>query len=347
MTEKMTEHFSRQITFQIVTPLNERSSSVTIREKLDNQLLGGKLLRDSIIKFEPDIIYSDVAVHAAETKLIPSIIKRRIPIIVHLRGDWWTEYSAWFAKASWRRRAISSQQYMYNWAAFALAEKITPICRWLECVVKHHLPTKRTEVVYQGVDLDQFHVGNGINLESPSVAIVQNHSVYPKVSGLLKFREIIKRLPTVQFYIAEGEAAGQQFLPLVKRAYDGLSNVHFVNGITSTNAVRDMLAGADCYVLASGLDCCPTTVLEASLLCKPVICSRVGGVPELVLEGKTGWTIRNENVDEWVTKIEMVLANRRLARQLGRQGRAWVSERFGWRTIANQVEELLIRESNH
>ncbi|MGA2785684.1 MAG: glycosyltransferase family 4 protein [Candidatus Bathyarchaeia archaeon] len=347
MTERMIEHFSHQITYQVVTPLYVNHRSLTIREKLDNQLLGGRLLRDSVLNFEPDIIYSDVAVHAIQTKLISSVIRGRIPLIVHLRGDWWTEYSAWFARASWRRRAVSTQLYLYNWTALALAKEVTPVCRWLERVVNHHLPITRTEVVYAGVDPNQFHLGYGMKMDGPSVAIVQNHTVYPKVSGLLGFREVVKNLPNVQFYVAEGELAGQQFLQMVKQHYDGLPNIHFVGGVTSGRAVRDMLAGADCYVLASGLDCCPTTVLEASLLCKPVICSRVGGVPELVLENRTGWTIQNNDVNEWTTKIGLVLSDTRLARRLGQQGRAWVSERFGWKTIASQVEKLLIRESRH
>jgi glycosyltransferase involved in cell wall biosynthesis len=64
-----------------------------------------------------------------------------------------------------------------------------------------------------------------------------------------------------------------------------------------------MLTACDLYVLASELDCCPTTVLEASLMKKPVIASKVGGVPEIVSEGVTGWTIANGRVDEWSDKI--------------------------------------------
>jgi glycosyltransferase involved in cell wall biosynthesis len=106
-----------------------------------------------------------------------------------------------------------------------------------------------------------------------------------------------------------------------------------------------MLAACDCYVLASGLDCCPTTVLEASLLQKPVLASRVGGVPEIVENGYTGWSIENGNVDEWVNKIEMLTKDTKLCRKLGRQGREWVSGKFGWSTIASQVERLIIHEA--
>lgn len=345
MIERMTEYFSDEIDFQIVTPVYVDKSTLTFTQKLDSQLLGGRGLRDAVLKFEPHIIYSDVAVHAAQIKFITTIFRGRIPIIVHLRGDMWLEYSSWFATASWRKRVISTQQYMYRWGGLAWAKQVTPICRWLEQVVHQHLPIKRTEVVYQGVDINTFRPTHKTKLPGPSVAIVQNHSIYPKVEGLLAFRAVIQQLPKVQFYVAEGELAGQEFLPIVKQHYNGLTNVHFVSGITSSQAVRDLIAGTDCYVLASGLDCCPTTVLEASLLCKPVVCSRIGGVPELILENKTGWTVTNGNVNGWTSKISLLLSDEKLAHVLGRQGREWVANRFGWKTIAKQVERLLIRES--
>jgi glycosyltransferase involved in cell wall biosynthesis len=211
-------------------------------------------------------------------------------------------------------------------------------------VTNHYVPGKRSEVVYQGVDPGELRPEGGFDSVHPSVAIVQNHSILPKVQGLLNFREVVNRLPKVHFYVAEGEAWAQNFLPLVKEHYARLHNVHFVKGITTSGAVSRLLTACDCYVLASGLDCCPTTVLEASLLEKPVLASRVGGVPEIIVDGYTGWSIDNNRIDEWVGKIEMLLADTKLARTLGTQGRKWVSEKFGWNSIASQVERLIINE---
>ena len=181
-----------------------------------------------------------------------------------------------------------------------MSGKITPICRWLEEVVKHRTLNKRTEVVYQGVDPAEFFPQEGLEFQRPAIAIIQNHTVWRKVTGLLKFRDVVVKLPHVHFYISEGESVDQSFLPLIKRHFSGLANVHFVPGITTTEKVRQMLTASDCYVLASGLDCCPTTVLEASLVGRPIIASRIGGVPEIILENQTGWTIENDQVEEWV-----------------------------------------------
>jgi len=348
MIEKMAAEFTSRVEYNIVStryPVPQAEwRQMTITEKFGEQLFGGSTIRHTLREYDPDIIYCDSPLYAAQFLFANILTSIRTPVVLHLRGDWWREHWATFGLASTRKQLLSMQQYSYNWAAVTLASRITPICRWLQAAVRHYVPWKRTEVVYQGVDTEQFRSEEGFEIQRPAVGILQNHSILPKVEGLLNFKTVVTRLPHVHFYIAEGEAWAQQFLGLVKQNYAGLSNVHFVKDITTAQAVSRMLTACDCYVLASGLDCCPTTVLEASLLEKPVLGSRVGGVPEIILDGYTGWTINNHDVDEWVKKIEMLVNDTKLSRRLGRQGREWVSKKFGWATIAPQVERLITHE---
>lgn len=348
MIEEMAAQFSPRVEYNIVStryPVPQAEwNSMTFRGKFDEKLLGGSSIRDIVRRFDPDTVYSDSPLYASQFKLVSLLSRKRRPLLLHLRGDLWREHSATFASATTRARLLLMQQFSYDWAAVALATEVTPICRWLQAIVRHHVPGKRCEVVYQGVDPKRFTPEVGFEAQKPAIAILQNHSIGPKVEGLLNFRAVIERLPQTHFYIAEGETWAQQFLNVVKEHFAGLVNVHFVGGITSPATVSKMLTACDCYVLASGLDCCPTTILEASMLQKPVLASRVGGVPEIVVDGRTGWSIENDNIDEWVNKIEMLVKDAKLCRQLGRQGRVWVSGKFAWATIAQQVERLIIRE---
>jgi len=351
MTQRMAQEFSSRVTYEIVTLTypNQISRHAPLRRKVIDRLLPrtttGQSLSKVISSFDPDVIYSDSPFYAGQYQFT-SFLRRKKPMILHLRGDWWQEYWDWLGSASWKKRIISIQTLSYQTAGMLLASKITPICKWLEQIVKRHSLNKNTEVVYQGVDPAQFYPQEGLNFERPSVSIIQNHTVYRKTAGLLNFYNVIVKLPEVHFYIAEGEAVNQSFLSLVKERFSGLSNVHFVPEITSTDAVRRMLTASDCYVLASGLDCCPTTILEASLMRKPVIASRVGGVPEIILENQTGWTIENDDINNWVEKIRLAVTDLRLNRNLGDTGRDWVSKEFGWATIAKQVEDILIAETD-
>ncbi len=349
MIKRMVDEFSPHTISEIVTPtypsISGAETGRSFMEKVDEQFLGGTSLREAVSKLAPDIVYCDSPLYASQFKLVSLFAKKRIPLILHLRGDLWREYWAWFTLERWWKRPRGMPQYLYSWASVCSARKITPICKWLDRVVKCHVPWKKTEVVYQGVDPQEFFNEDGAELQKPAVALIQNHTIYPKVLGLLGFRRVVERLPKVHFYLTEGERIAQQFLPLVKGWFAGFENVHFLREADNAANTRKILNASDCYVLASGLDCCPTTVLEASLTCRPVIASRVGGIPEIILQGETGWTIRNDLVDEWVNKITLVLKDPRLNRRLGSRGREWVTERFSWSNIAPQVERLLKVES--
>ncbi len=74
---------------------------------------------------------------------------------------------------------------------------------------------------------------------------------------------------------------------------------------------------------------------------KPILASRVGGVPEIVEEGETGWTIDNRDIQGWIEKIGLLSEDEGLAKSMGREGNRWVSERFSWDKIAVQVESIL------
>jgi glycosyltransferase involved in cell wall biosynthesis len=341
----MAEEFSGRLDWEIKVPEYPsprwRSSSFT--EKMQIQILGDQTIEETV-SAEPDLVYTDGPLYAAQLKLLAVRRGRRIPQIVHLRGDWWREYWSWFSKASTRRRLLGTQQFFSNWTGLVTARKVTPICRWLQEIVRHYLPGKKTEVVYQGVDPGEFYPQSGLDFESPAVAIIQNHTVYPKVAGLLKLKPVMERLRNIHFYIAEGEPVDQHHLRSVKETYSKVSNVHFVPNVSNLAKVRQMLTACNVYVLASELDCCPTTVLEASLMKRPVIASRVGGVPEIVPEGVTGWTIDNNRTDEWIEKILLTVNDTKLNHQLGKHGRSWVAKHFSWKNVARQVEDLILSE---
>ena len=350
MIQQMIERFTPRIVSEVATLLYPYSSTsqLGLRDKVLDRFLprttSGRELTNLISSFEPDIVYADSPLYATQQYISSAIAKRRIPVVLHLRGNWWQEYADWFLSASWRKRVLSLQSFAFQYSGELFASKITPICKWLEKIVQNRTVNRQTEVVYQGIDPENFFPEEGFTFRRPGVAIIQNHTIFRKVAGLLNFRAVIARLPETHFYIAEGEAVPQSFLVKIKQEFSSLPNVRFVSGISSIQAVREMLTASDCYVLASGLDCCPTTVLEASLMGKPVIASRIGGVPEIVLEGQTGWTIDNNDIDGWVEKLQLVLSDSKLNRSLGRRGREWVSEKFSWDVIARQVEAMLVSE---
>jgi glycosyltransferase involved in cell wall biosynthesis len=77
-------------------------------------------------------------------------------------------------------------------------------------------------------------------------------------------------------------------------------------------------------------------VLEAMASATPVVCSRVGGLPEIVEDGATGLLVEPGDVDGLREALARVLGDRALAARLGRNARERVLERFTWEACAGR-----------
>jgi glycosyltransferase involved in cell wall biosynthesis len=108
--------------------------------------------------------------------------------------------------------------------------------------------------------------------------------------------------------------------------------------------VLELLADADLFVLSSASEGMPVSVLEAMAAGLPVVGSRVGGVPELVVEGETGLLVEPGDPDELAAAIDRLLDDPQLRRRLGEAGRARAQGRFALESFRRAHVELYSRE---
>lgn len=76
--------------------------------------------------------------------------------------------------------------------------------------------------------------------------------------------------------------------------------------------------------------------IEAMASGTPVVCSRLGGLPEVVQHGVTGFLVEPGDTEELHERLTELLQDRGLAARLGRNGRELVLERFTWRACAQR-----------
>ena len=103
---------------------------------------------------------------------------------------------------------------------------------------------------------------------------------------------------------------------------------------------RAVYAAADVLVQTSAWEGLPLVLLEAMRAGLPVVAYRVGGVPELVEEGRTGYLVRPADVDalaRWTRAIARDLALRLV---LGEAGRRRFEERFAFNTMLGSIERI-------
>ena len=85
----------------------------------------------------------------------------------------------------------------------------------------------------------------------------------------------------------------------------------------------------------------PHTVLEASLMKKPVIATDVGGISESVIENQTGFLIKEDDSSSWISKISYLIDNPNELKKMGLQGYEFVNENFLWEKIAKDFLKII------
>lgn len=107
----------------------------------------------------------------------------------------------------------------------------------------------------------------------------------------------------------------------------GLPGVRFL-GRCDAARVRRLLSGAAALVVPSTYEGMPLVILEAMAAGVPVVASRVSGIPEVVVDGATGWLVPPEDPEALARALAEVLADPAEARRRGEAGRRRVAEQF-------------------
>ncbi len=100
--------------------------------------------------------------------------------------------------------------------------------------------------------------------------------------------------------------------------------------------VADLMHCSDVVCLTSAYEANPVTLLEAMSLAQPVLASDVGGVREIVADGKTGLLFPSEDLECFTSRLNALATNRTLAAAMGEAGRARYDLDF---TLERMVDE--------
>jgi alpha-maltose-1-phosphate synthase len=105
-------------------------------------------------------------------------------------------------------------------------------------------------------------------------------------------------------------------------------------------------SGASVFVCPSVYEPFGLVILEAMACETAVVASRVGGIPEIVVEGETGYLVDLDAdhpesfITELASRIRLLLDDAALARKMGEAGRRRVVQSFGWPAIAATTARL-------
>jgi glycosyltransferase involved in cell wall biosynthesis len=101
-----------------------------------------------------------------------------------------------------------------------------------------------------------------------------------------------------------------------------------------------MMQRADLFVHCSEHEGLPVAIMEAMCAGLPVVASRVGGVPDLVHEGKTGYMVTPDDTDGYAKKILLLLRNDYLRLLLGANGGAFAERKLSKHRIISELKSV-------
>lgn len=117
-----------------------------------------------------------------------------------------------------------------------------------------------------------------------------------------------------------------------------------LNGKIENVELRAILKDYDAYLSPSQMEMSPVNILEAQAAGLPVIAAKVGGIPDIISDGKTGLLFDVDNVQSMVQMIEQLIANKELRERLGRSGRAYVSKEYTKIQAGERLKSAIYRK---
>jgi len=221
---------------------------------------------------------------------------------------------------------------------------------------------------YSALDPDRVHViHNGIDPEiykpDPSPDTLARFGIDPSrpyafFNGRITRQKGLPRLlaaaldldPQFQLVIAASSPdtpeIGAEVDALAERVRSERGNLVWINRFLPREDLIRLHTGAAVFVCPSIYEPFGLVILEAMACETAVVASRVGGIPEIVVEGETGYLV-DDDVDQpaafiagLAARIEELLRDPARASAMGKAGRQRVLEHFGWPAIAARTVQL-------
>jgi len=214
--------------------------------------------------------------------------------------------------------------------------------------VERHLVTEErvspglTYLCYNGVDRTTFYPGpkhlcdalKDAELVIGAVCVLRPEK---RIDLLIEaFARLQKLHPRIALLIV-GSGAMEMHVKQQAQALGVESNCVFV---PAQKDVAPWMRAMDVFVLASSSESFPNTVLEAMACGCCVAASNVGGVPEVVLNGKTGLLFQSGDVNDLTRVLSMATADKGLRERLGSAACQHVRDGFSIETAVSRLQVL-------
>ena len=212
-------------------------------------------------------------------------------------------------------------------------------------VISNHLARRavkigykgKIEVVPNGVDFKQLTFNNKPEERKEKIVITTSRLV--KKNGIEYLIRAMSQANAKLLIAGGGNLEGK--LKNLTQEFGLSEKIHFL-GHLEPDKIFSYLNKADVFVRPSLSEGLGNAFLEAMAMGVPVIGTPVGGIPDFLKDGETGWFCEGKNPKSIAEKINFVLdsKNKELVARVAENARKMVAQNYNWRNIAQKMKEI-------
>ncbi|OGS22834.1 MAG: hypothetical protein A2252_06150 [Elusimicrobia bacterium RIFOXYA2_FULL_39_19] len=210
-------------------------------------------------------------------------------------------------------------------------------------------PEKLIRVVYNGIEPIAVTITTTNEYKTnPDTFVLSSVGRLHKQKGFEYLLEAVAQIsasdPAIDFKLV---IAGNG--PLMKSLQNKASALNIKNKVVFTGWLTDvpqLLSKTDIFILPSLWEGTPNVILEAMIARKPVVATRVGGIPEIIKDNQSGLLVAPTDSKDLAEKIKYLIKNNDKALALGKAANETVLNRFSMKTMVSETENLYRRLLN-
>jgi glycogen(starch) synthase len=216
-----------------------------------------------------------------------------------------------------------------------------------ELLKYYKINENKIRVIHNGVDVDKFKpakdkakVKAELGFNPQDITILSVGRLYAR-KGLFTLIEsmppVIRKFKNAKFVIS-GKGLSNEMSKLIAHAAKlGVKDKIFFTGYFPDEKLPKLYQAADVFAFSTFYENLPFAVLEAMSTGLPVVTTNVGGIPEMIEDGKNGFLVQPFSSQELANRVLYFLEHPAASFEMALLARKTIEERFDWRLIVKKV----------
>ena len=322
----------------------------------------------SLIAWKPDLIhFHNIQGNYFDLRELKKISKN-IPVVFTLHDTWmFTGHCSYFIECDrWktgcgkcpdlkRRPSIKRDNTAFNWNRKKKVYRnskfyVTTPSNWLLEQAKHSIlknGMRMPTLINNGVDhqvfkpMDATILRQKLNIEQDEIVLLyvvssnlisNPYKDFNTISKCITFIEKNNESKKKFTLIAIGEKKPETYENGVRKLY--------IDYLTKAENIADYFSIADLYLHAARAENYPNVVMEALSSGTPCIVTKTGGVPEQIIENKTGWVVDYEDYKSMALKVLELSVNPIKLTTAGYNARKWIIKHHKIKNMIDKYENF-------